>query len=126
MYDLECIKQKNSTMTNEKTGRTYFLLLFLKSSNTTGSPVFDVDVRGDDLVEVVSPTVGAPLFNQAETRVGVGACFFLTARPPAVASLHVEKMAKKDTKCETQKIMPRLANNEKEGRSIKKKRQTKH
>ena len=90
-------------MTMKKTGRTYFLIVFLKSSNMTRSPVLDVDVRGDDLVEVVSPAVGAPLFNRAETWVGVGACFFLTARPPAVASLHVEKMAKKGTKCETQK-----------------------
>ena len=71
------------------------MIVFLKSSNTTGSPVLDVDVRGDDLVEVVSPAVGAPLFNRAETRVGVGACFFLTARPPVVTSLHVEKKAKK-------------------------------
>ena len=62
---------------------------FLKSFNTTGSPVLDVDARGDDLVEVVSPPVGAPLFNRAETQVGVGACFFIIARPPAVASLHV-------------------------------------
>ena len=65
--------------------------------------MFDVDVRGGDLVEVVSPTVGAPFFNRAEAQVGVGACFFLTSHPPAIASLHVEKMAKKGTKCETQK-----------------------
>ena len=70
------------------------MVVFLKSSSTTGSPVLDVDVHGDDLVEVVAPAVGAPLFNRAETQVGVGACFFLTARPPAVASLHVEKTAK--------------------------------
>ena len=82
-------KQKYSTMTMKRTGITYFLTVFLKSTNTTGSPVLDVDVRGDDLVEGVSPAIGAPLFNRAETRVGVGACFFVTARPPAVASLHV-------------------------------------
>ena len=65
--------------------------------------MLDVDVRGDDLVEGVSQAVGAPLFNRAETRVGVGACFFSTARPLVVALLHVENMAKKDTKCETHK-----------------------
>ena len=70
-------------------GKTYFLTGFLRSGNTTGSPVLVVVVRGDDLVEGVSPAMGAPLFNRAETRVGVGACFFVTARPPAVGSLHV-------------------------------------
>ena len=69
--------------------KTYFLTGFLMSGNTTGTPVLDVVVRGDDLVEGVSPAMGAPLFNRAETRVGVGACFFVTARPPTVASLHV-------------------------------------
>ena len=56
--------------------------------------MLDVDVRGDDLVEVVAPAAGVALFNQAETRVGVGACFFLTDHPPAVTSLHVQKMTK--------------------------------
>ena len=68
---------------------TYFLTAFLRSGNTTGSPVLVVVVRGEDLVEGVSPAMGAPLFNRAETRVGVGACFFIIAHPPAVGSLHV-------------------------------------
>ena len=70
-------------------GETYFLTGFLRSGNTTGSPVLVVVVRGEDLVEGVSPAMGAPLFNRAETRVGVGACFFIIAHPPAVGSLHV-------------------------------------
>ena len=54
-----------------------------------------VVVRAEDLVEGMSPAMGAPLFNRAETRVGVGACFFVTARPPAVGSLHVTDGGKK-------------------------------
>ena len=81
--------RKYSAMSMKADEKTYFLTGFLRSGNTTGSPVLDVVVRGDDLVEGVSPAMGAPLFNRAETRVGVGACFFVTARPPAVASLHV-------------------------------------
>ena len=69
--------------------KTYFLTAFLMSGNTTGSPMLVVVVRGDDLVKGVSPAMGAPLFNRAETRVGIGAYFFVTARPPVVASLHV-------------------------------------
>ena len=71
--------------------------------------MLDVDVRGDDLVEVVAPAAGALLFNRAETRVGIGACFCLTDRPPAVASLHIQKKGKSEqkmqniNKCETQK-----------------------
>ena len=71
------------------------MTVFLKSGNTTGSPVLDIDVRGDDLVEGVSPAMGAPLFNRAKTRVGVGACFFVTARPPAVGSLQITDGGKK-------------------------------
>ena len=77
-------------------GETYFLTGFLRSGNTTGSPVLVVVVRGEDLVEGVSPTMGAPLFKRAETRVGVCACFFVTARPPAVGSLHVTAGGKKE------------------------------
>ena len=76
-------------------GKTYFLTGFLRSGNTTGSPVLVVVVQGEYLVEGVSPAMGAPLFNRAETRVGVGACFFVTARPPAVGSLHVTDGGKK-------------------------------
>ena len=70
------------------------MLVFLKSSSTTGSPVLDVDVRGDNLGEVVAPAVGAPLFRRVETRVGVRAFFYLTNRPPVVASLHIKKWGK--------------------------------
>ena len=95
--------RKYSAMSMKADEKTYFLTAFLMSGNTTGSPVLVVVVRGDDLVEGVSPAMGAPLFNRAETRVGIGACFFVTARPLCVSSLHVEKMEKKGTKCETQK-----------------------
>ena len=77
-------------------GETYFLTGFLRSGNTTGSPVLVVVVRGEDLVEGVSPAMGAPLFKRAETRVGVGACFFVAARPPAVGSLHATDGRKKE------------------------------
>ena len=87
----ECIgkSRKYNAMSMKEVEKTYFLTAFLRSGNTTGSPVLVVIVRGDVLVEVVSPAMGAPLFNRAETRVGVDACFFVIARPPAVGSLHV-------------------------------------
>ena len=44
----------------------------------------------------MSPAMGAPLFKRAETRVGVGACFFVAARPPAVDSLHATDGRKKE------------------------------
>ena len=81
--------RKYSAMSMKVHGETYFLTGFLRSGNTTGSPVLVVVVQGDNLVEGVSPAMGAPLFKRAEARVGVGACFFVTARPPAVASLHI-------------------------------------
>ena len=80
--------RKYNAMSMKAHGETYFLTGFLRFGNTTGSPVLVVIVRGEDLMEGVSP-MGAPLFKRAETWFGVGACFFVTARPPAVGSLHV-------------------------------------
>ena len=49
--------RKYSAMSMKAHVETYFLTGFLRSGNTTGSLVLDV-VRGDDLVEGVSPAMG--------------------------------------------------------------------
>ena len=68
-----------------------------------------VVVRAEDLVEGMSPAMGAPLFKRAETRVGVGACFFVAARPPAVGSLHIIDGGEKEgANCQTTNPLPRL------------------
>lgn len=100
--------RKYSAMSMKAHGETYFLTGFLRSGNTTGSPVLVVVVRGEDLVEGVSPAMGAPLFKRAETRFGVGACFFVAARPPAVGSLHVCVGGKKRWQLSDNKLITAL------------------
>ena len=60
----------------------------------------------------MSPTMGAPLFKRAETRVGVGAYFFIAAHSPAVGSLHVTDGGKKEGgNFQTTNPLPRLTKN---------------